>query len=954
MEKVTSGDYATVEIAYDCLTGYSPAGFNYYMNSKTDGEKVVSMLGNESVNDINYDTHDVLSAVSSNVEITKIENFRRYISGQNEMFENAKKTEYVSSLENKIKKYPNRRCNQKGNWMIVNDVYNLHSIDPNELNNNYYYNNYSRKTSYNSNNGGDNENLKKLNSWLRLYNTNLELNTTINNTNGLNTSFGGYCERNICFAINPVNENVYDKEVLNRTDSSTKSALKPYFWRHSGGASWDNLGTPRNSSGKISEGISGNDNVTKNIYYIFTDQVDELNSIEDKYLKKVYGECRTDYGYYNRGTIFKGAEGSKGVTFSGQLAELRNGKPNNAEPIDQRENDFISNFDYTTKPERVCTSYGLWGPVFNRCLRGCEMLDIYHTNYTEEAANRLYKTLKNDSIYNESRQLNFIQDKNYFVENNDIATTIIQKDDETKDGFMEKKFKEELGLLKSPDRYLNGTSALQGVSETERLKGLTVADYITGGASWPRTIIDVDKVEIDNEEGSSKYGLRYVEVESECDKTFSTNDDRIRQFAVRAKGVKPKRRCYEDGSWGQVYEDTRCVLQRTCKTFKFSLYDLILLEQIYENSVNSSDLLADLNKVLAKEITFGFYDGDFENATKSSNPSRLCSIYTDIRDCFIYNFSADNFVGGEAESEETNSPIAASGFTDGPIKGLICNSTGIGGSGSTNSGWSLKKSDINEYFKPYVCNENSADSYDNTMNSESISIRELYENKVIINTDNSYEKKGTINHYVEESKLHFMYNNLHLNNNDLFTGYDFVRGIGNDVKIIYASGTTGNALENETKKNVSIGSENYKSYQMLFKCDNEYFYNKITEGENTNTGSGDKVDITLPSNGRGVTYFNHNIVLECRLQQNGENFSGIFKQHTNTNTNNDDPGQKPLDPSKCHVKTCGDNEYQRRWSLGIIKEAKDKFGDNGLKLIKVGIDSNGSSKAASDKSTSHS
>lgn len=914
-KKVISSDYASVEVAYDCLTGFSPAGLNYDIKNIGNDEEMV-ILNNGVRIDANYDTpYIVLDTPNSRNE------FIQFIVGQNNrvnVLKNKYKLEEDSTI--KAKRYPIRKCNQKGEWMTVEDVYNLSLLDKQELGNNYYYNDYNYKTTTDK---------SKLNYWLKMFDFDQVLS---NKEFNRNTEFNGYCERNVCLAIDPKNENVFDREFT--YNNNNKAPNRYYVWKHSGGASWENLGAPRNDSGKIDE-TSTSSNVSRNIVQIFNEKVNEADINTNKYLKKVQGICRTDYGYYNRFSEFSEVSDK---TFKNQLEFLaskfgeeleKSGRKDYA--IDQRRSDFGANENSGVKPERVCTSYGVWGPIFNRCFRGCEMLDIFHTNFSKDFSDKI---IPNRQYV---RGTIFVENKNFYVENNDIASTIIAPFDNSVNGVMDNKFKQ-LGLDYSPDFFqfeeidANGNVTLE--------KGSSIADYVIGGAKWPRTII-LENSPIEDDISSNKYGLRYIEVEGDCDSSFNTDDDdRVRSYVNRdvdeaGNIIKPRRKCYEDGSWGQVYGDTRCVLKKNCKTFNFTLYDLMLLMQMYDNVAKYPNyrndtydsylddnyvnpLLNALNTELTRTIAFGYYSGENNPREKEDLFNRLCNNYKDIRTCTIYGFEASNAVATKSVSYEVNRAYSNGGFKNTGDSSLtkdgklICNTTTAIGQKIT--GWNLGVSDIGDYFVPNTCNEGATSdefySEKGSVGNSSGDISELIHHKyntnlvpVIYNVENPNKLSinNSILHYAEESKLHYLYNNLHLNSGKNFTGVSYPKAT---------------EIENESEKNVKIGKKSYKSYQMHYRCNEDYFYNLLP---NVANGS---------ENGKNIEYYHNDIILECRAV--GDNYKIVPNDKADKNKLSPD-ATKPLHPENCYVRTCGSldsgitNPYNKHWSLSIPVEFVEKF-----------------------------
>lgn len=891
-KEVQSDDYATIEVGSGCFTGYAPVGSNYAIRSQ---------MTNKNNRDLSFfDNRDTLTSKEG------VAKFIKYVKN---------KKEYIDiNILNAVSEnsYPKRKCNQKGEWMMVEDVYNKEEIDKKILESNiledkYYY---------------DSAN----NFWVKTY-----LNKN-NNNNGVYVSkYGGYCERLVCPAITIVerkNDKLYteyekDKreiynEEINIKDISEASSgeykigeynEKIYnTWNHSGGAEWDNVGAPRNSSNMISE--SGlNFNVSKNVNKIFTDPIEDGRvDSEFKYLKKVYGVCKTKYGFYNRGTKFTS------TTFATQLSGL-NGKQGEY-VVDPRDTTFTTE-DNGIKPERVCTSYGIWEGVVNRCSRACEMMDIYHTNINldklaSSTGGDNYKNFDSKSIYRKATD-GKITGGYYYIENDDIIT--VNRRSELEKTTKEEKF--QALHLENP----NG----------EKIGGFTTGDYLMGGAKWPRSAVGTDGYMIDNDPSSPKYRLRYIEVESECDKEYDTGAENTVRTYGRYEGRKaPKRRCYEDGSWGPVYNDTLCVLSKDCREFNFSLYDLKLM--IDANKEGKT--LREINEILANTITYN------KDNKRSTTDEKCNDTDRDIGSCFIYKFTPNSTAGSaQSESEltvlttnkksnedESDKEFGFANFEsrDKTVYPLICNQseldTGSSGKEQNVTGWSLKSNRIDEYFVPKYCREDEAGQFDSEIEKLVKSVGGLVNNGVIVNINETInskpeDRKEQTMRYAKGTHLHYL--------------YDFINGLNDhpEKRKYFLDNTSNKAtsLEDESYKTVDFGNKKvYNSYQMHYVCNNNFTYNSM----------GDK-------DGKTTAYKNNHIVLECKGEKNSSGSANYLIRYHKDTSDYDNPGSSPMLGSKCYFKTCGGgNGYQHNWSKSIIKEAIDNFYNESNKKIEKIINLN--------------
>ena len=107
-----------------------------------------------------------------------------------------------------------------------------------------------------------------------------------------------------------------------------------------------------------------------------------------------------------------------------------------------------------------------------------------------------------------------------------------------------------------------------------------------------KTIVSLKKSETKFDD---KENLRYVEVEGTCDttnpygKTFVSNVDPNDY----TKSLRPKRRCYENGTWGPI--ENLCVLFNACNELSLNVLDLSNLI-LQEGDVNK------MNKVINRKL----------------------------------------------------------------------------------------------------------------------------------------------------------------------------------------------------------------------------------------------------------------------------------------------------------------------------------------------------------------
>ena len=209
----------------------------------------------------------------------------------------------------------------------------------------------------------------------------------------------------------------------------------------------------------------------------------------------MYGACQTEFGYYNRGTELEVNN------FMSQLDIVSNRydklKYYDATKVDPRNVDMDTGNEEQVKPSRVCTSLGLWDGVTDPCYRSCEMLDIYHTNFS----NNIYgNNIKNSSI---------------LVDNGDILSIDVTLGSTGKEQAREDRF----NLLNLSSKDLDEAYGATGAVKR--------GDFVTGGAYWPRTLFTT-KNQFKTETTGPKAGLKYIEVEGTCDSTY--NDDGMNEL----------------------------------------------------------------------------------------------------------------------------------------------------------------------------------------------------------------------------------------------------------------------------------------------------------------------------------------------------------------------------------------------------------------------------------------
>lgn len=903
--ELESGDFAKDryeiegDIFVNCLTGYGLAGSNNRILN------ALLVLDENTRNKIKgyYKTNE--KYFNNNLMDN---NNRRSI--YNSMYDKA----IIIGQNSYVNDKPKRYCNQKGEWMPVEDVYNKMILDSSNLGNNLYHSGVT-------------------DLWLDIFNK--ERTYTISNVLDENTSLidkvsrYGYCERLVCRGIEQPDENYYIDEFFNEgsVNSKTKDIYK--FWLHSGGANWKVTSAPRNSSNNITNDPTADPNSSEfssmsltNIFSSTRDSEfdDYIIGNKYKYLKKVKGECKKEFGYYNRGTSFSLTTVTDQIGVVNELEVNENDKTkcildkelcvekcvklgidtgdcgkrcsedNLAceKCVDSRKatNFAADDPDEDYEPYRVCTSVGLWGEVNNKCVRSCELLHLYRTNINSD----LYSSDRPNNVYN----------PNLKVENHDII--FFNSSEKIKEGYMEGRFlmynfrnKD----LKNKNNYTEGES-------------------IFGGANWARTIVsDIN--------GSNKYDcdsngkcLRYIEVEGECNGEYETknisNPTQYVNSAIDSNNnpIKPIRKCYEDGTWGEVRN--KCVLEKTCVPLPLHVSDVTELIKKYNNV--SSDL-SNLNDTLSK-----IYVNYIKGESKNKNDYKLLEITAKNATAGlpISCNGIESFVGIEPVDDIKRA--CSSADCCGNEVSMVCNSSDK--LGNYVAGWSFNTLELEKYFIPNTCGVTIKRDLENNNTYFKTNPSSIKDSFTCSNFDDLSKKIDRLNfifankvanypigipakHYAKESKFNLVYNNL--NNINIENNYsiEYTNKISENTNI--------NDLSNKTVNiNGSLGERGgankvYHSYQIYATCDNRYFYNEVS----------------------GSNYYNKLAIFSCQREDNCQNNCFKFKPDNDTNNSKYLLKSERSLADACKPKTCGDinlnNPYQKGWSLGYIEE----FVDNSTK-----------------------
>ena len=915
-ENIESDDFVKKGNFLNCLTGYGVAGSNYEISQ-------ILLKPNISIKD---------SIENSSKYYKKLIKEKYHYFNDNLVDHSVRKLIYGSLYDSvyncttgqsDYNNIPKRYCNQKGEWMLVEDVYSKMVLDSNIYDNNLYHSDISS------------------NLWLTIFNIDRD-DISNNTTNYLADKISkyGYCERLVCKPIMQTDENYYMDEFFNSDNNNNYNKNMYMFWLHSGGADWKATSSPRNSSSGeklIYDEITDVNNIefsSRKLRNIFSSLEecsfdDYIISNKYKYLKKVEGECKKEFGYYNRGTEFsskdintqiekvKNSLNNKDNKYElanrdcslnqGLCKEKCINLGNNASDCDKKcskdslksvkcsDSRYVTNFTINgkDKPYRVCTSTGAWGEITNKCVRSCELLHLYRTNIDSD----LYSSSEPSNVFNEDLK----------VENHNILSFNI--DDSIENSYKEGRF------LMYNFRY----------QELKNKNNYTQGEFIFGGADWPRSI--VSSLEINNNYDCDSNGkcLRYIEVEGECNKEYETIDvSNPTQYVNSSvdsnkKPIKPKRKCYEDGTWGKV--ENRCILEKSCVNLDLYVSDVAKLIKKYNMS---NTTLNDLNNTLS-EIYVQHNKGNINEVDK------------------LFTISAGGATAGSPIS--CNNITGVSGFETIKVgeNEFACSSTGCCGNGVISmvcnssdklgtyiAGWSFNAFKLEKYFIPKTCSIKLIRDTEN--NNIHLKIDGLANNSFVCSSSDLYSRIDRLNfsfganvndytisslakHYASESKLDLVYNSI--NTVIVESGYVIKKATGGSINA---------GVDDLSNKTINIdgtiggkgGEEKiYYSHQIYATCDNRYFYNEISENNSENDYY-NKLAIFSCQEENSVYKFtpiNDEINKDQKLYESVKSNQYLLKGKSNTNSLAD----------ACQPKTCGGvgNNYQTGWSESFVKEFVD-------------------------------
>lgn len=803
-KSVESQDVVVKAKSEMCLTGFGPAGSNYFRDKyfKNNNYNFVSEGGlYGSVIDYNNYTASQQNQVNYFYNNILINN------------------DFVNTLNNNL---PVRYCNQLGEWLTVRDFYSNTNIK-----NPYYFSNSELWDNVIVGEGDADQGYFDFGDYKFKF------------TDNVNAEFSNYdkklyCERLYCPNISIKEEdgldyNVYFTE-LKSTDGSYDGITadinvvnKNTPWRHTGGASWEATSASRNSSDNLS--VNRNAKSSQKAEYIFENGINDSKSTTDKYVKKVGGICYRNFGYFERGSKFKSGsfDSLYGTVISGQIGDK----------IDPRQFDLLDNSSETISPVRTCNSVGLWSGVVNSCFRACEMHDMTRTVFSDDIASIISGTRNGEGVYLSPSDILFIRTK---------ANREITRQNMSDEGNLQ-----EVCF----DQNNNVIACNGGKGEVYKY-----GDYITGGATWPRSIANIDS---NLETSGEKVGLRYVEVRGSCDSSNNKiSSEEIYTYSTNMNGKLPVRKCYEDGTWGPVEGDSRCILQDTCVSLYLKTNWLAELLVKYKEGGNIKKNLSELLN------DFAYLRDENVNINNA-----------------IGKIEVSNYQNNKKNPSYTNFQVLDDGYEEILTKGFLCNQTGMYEENLAR--WNFKDEKIGDYIVPKTCTMTGNKSYGLLQRlTAGVVDGDTNNNKITLTSSGLKTITNSNRMYVKNSSLNEVFNE-----------------INKPYSKLYFIGTN---IENETKKNIEIGEASYKSYQGYSYCDSRYFYN-----DNSTTNLNDN-------------YIAKKVVYQCEIVNN-EPTIGYFTEATN-NWKNNLIEAKDCKIKTCGGKNNYQNNFSESALSGIANSSK--------------------------------
>lgn len=515
------GDDIEERKALNCLQGYGPAGLNHILENYVPN--IVSVSARDSI----LTKEDAL--------------VKNMIGYTNPAITDSVFSDYVNKMSYNARNHlPVRYCNQVGDWLAVSDLYTRYRFD-------LYYTTNSPIHDIN-NNGYVN---------IATYN-----NTALNeaNTYGENVQYSEkYCERLYCKAFKDVDIGLlsveakqptpgselsysnggsdnkyypnipgqlnYPKDPTNLSDVRTNKVTnnKNTPWRHAGGAKWAETPAPRpkNENYKNVEGLCLE---TKNFYPYDT----KFISVDEPYTGGGIISISSFQEQYN--SLFA---------------------PENVNvDADLKQNSLKAIGSFATQPTRVCSKWGVWSEIENKCIASCEPLDVFRTDFNDA---------NNDNL----------------VQNHEIKR-----------------------LFRTP-LYRSNYFQTSG-------NNIKYGDKYTGGAKWGRTKAGTIAIgECDATIGKNhNYASFPASTRRDGIQFLRNGDNTLKNINIleyngttRAESIytngRPYRVCQSDGTWGPIQDP--CVNFMTCQDYTVTNEEMLGIFGSIVGKINETQNIGTLN-----------------------------------------------------------------------------------------------------------------------------------------------------------------------------------------------------------------------------------------------------------------------------------------------------------------------------------------------------------------------
>ena len=274
----------------------------------------------------------------------------------------------------------------------------------------------------------------------------------------------------------------------------------------------------------------------------------------------VVGTCLENKNFYPYNTVFlsvseKDSNNQDVLVSSFQKQFDTLFKPNDSnEKADLKANSLKENGSPMTQPRRVCSKWGVWSNIEDKCVATCEPLDPFRTNFSDTNSDGLLQNYEITELYrNPKYRSNYLQ--------SDSINPEIKYGDTFTGGA-------KWGRTKAGEVAVGECDATVG--EIQRSDYSTDAEYSAALSKRKSS-------------GFPTEGVQFLRNGDTKEKSVSITgyDGKVDVKKIFTKG-RPYRVCQIDGTWGPVQD--ACVKFRTCKDSTFTTKNLL---ELY--SSNQSD-----------------------------------------------------------------------------------------------------------------------------------------------------------------------------------------------------------------------------------------------------------------------------------------------------------------------------------------------------------------------------